>query len=95
LTTVTGLKLESIHCASKNVSSDFHPLVDRESGVVSVQSVYVARFSRDAWDSEAEHSSDEELSEPGSADEMQLPWNHDATTSPTTRSGRWLWCSVI
>ena len=61
---------------------------------VTVESVFVPRFNRVAQHSDAEHSSDDELIESASADEMRLPWNRDArSTQP--RLGRWLWCTVI
>jgi len=69
-------------------------LVCRESDGVSVESVFVPRFSKDARDSETEHSSDDELIEAASAAEMRLPWNHDAN-NVKPQPGRFSWCTVI
>jgi len=59
-----------------------------------VESVFVPRFSKDARDSDTGHSSDDELIESASADEMRLPWNHD-DSSVKPRPGRFSWCTVI
>ena len=59
-----------------------------------MESVFVPRFSKDARDSETEHSSDDELSEQVSADEMRLPWNHDAG-NVKPRRGYLSWCTII
>jgi len=51
----------------------------------------VARFNKDAQDSDVEHSSDDELDKSAS-DEMRLPWNYN---SRSTESRRWSWCTIV
>jgi len=71
----------------------WHLLICSESVGITVESVFVPRFSRDARDSDTEHGSDDEVNESASADEMRLPWDHDAT-SVQPPLGRWSWCTV-
>jgi len=66
----------------------------RESGSINVESVFVPRFNKDARDSDTEHSSDDELDKSTSADDLRLPWNHDAG-DVKPRPGRFSWCAVI
>jgi len=72
----------------------WHALMCRESGGITVESVFIPRFNRDARDSDTEHSSDDELSESASADEMRLPWSHD-TKSEEPQRGLWSWCTIL
>jgi len=86
--------INNIMCAVKTPYTAGDASMCRESDSGAVESVFVPRFSRDARDSDAEHSSDDELSESASADELRLPWNHDADrTLPQPR--RFSWCLLI